>query len=94
MKAFFKRRRKILLPELKNLAWFYARTWRFQRLVRDPQTFLRDEEGLLNGPGVNLRWDDIHYPDAQTPEPVDAEGQRVDSLWTADLPHGEGRAAK
>jgi radical SAM superfamily enzyme YgiQ (UPF0313 family) len=48
-----------------HFAWFFARTWRYQWIHRDPQSFLRDEEGLLNGPGARagLTYRDVHYPD-------------------------------
>jgi radical SAM superfamily enzyme YgiQ (UPF0313 family) len=75
---------------LPGLAWFRARTWRYQRVHRDPATFLRDEEGLLNGPGAKLgvSWKDVAYPSAEHPEPAMLqEGRRVvPRLWADDLP--------
>ena len=67
LKAYthFMRARPWFVPQnLKNLVWFYARTWRYQRIHGDHQSFLRDEEGLLNGPGAKagLTWRDIEYP--------------------------------
>lgn len=55
----------------KNFAWFFARTWRYQWIHRDPSSFLRDEEGLLNGPGarLGLTYADVHYPDGQEHAP-------------------------
>jgi hypothetical protein len=49
---------------LPSMVWFYARTWRYQRIHRDYRSFLRDEAGLLNGPGAKagLTWQDIAYP--------------------------------
>ncbi len=74
---------------LPGIAWFFARTWRYQRMHRDPETFLRDEEGLLNGPGAlaNLTWKDISYPDAESPTPMVAladGSKRVPKLWAAE----------
>jgi hypothetical protein len=75
---------------VRGIAWFYARTWRYQRVHRDPTTFLRDEEGLLNGPGTKLgvSWRDVAYPSAEHPEPAMVqEGRRVvPRLWAEDLP--------
>ncbi len=52
------------LRVLPGLAWFYARTWRYQRIHLDYRSFLRDEEGLMNGPGTaaGLTWEDVTYP--------------------------------
>ena len=49
---------------MKGMIWFYARTWRYQRSHRDHQSFLRDEAGLMNGPGAKagLTWSDVAYP--------------------------------
>jgi radical SAM superfamily enzyme YgiQ (UPF0313 family) len=47
-----------------NIPWFYARTWRYQRVHRDYRSVLRDEEGLLDGPGARAgkTWRDVSYP--------------------------------
>jgi hypothetical protein len=75
---------------LPGIAWFFARAFRYQRLHRDPNTFLRDEEGLLNGPGAKngLTWEQVRYPSADDPEPARREaGKRVvPRLWAEDLP--------
>ncbi len=49
---------------LQGMVWFYARTWRYQRVHYDPASFLRDEQGLLDGPGARagLTWRDVQYP--------------------------------
>lgn len=78
---------------LKNMPWFYSRTWRYQRIHRDWQSFLRDEEGLLTGPAAmkKLTWEDIEYPGEQkaTVTPL-----RVpDSTWVDSLPRAAGGAA-
>jgi len=57
---------------LPGMAWFYARTWRYQRIHYDHRSFLRDEEGLLTGPGARagLTYRDVTYPSAAEPDPV------------------------
>jgi len=64
MSNVVKRRKDFMWKFGKNLLWFYARTWRYQRVHRDYRSFLRDEEGLLNGPGTDakLTWRDVEYP--------------------------------
>ncbi|MBX3263903.1 MAG: cobalamin-dependent protein [Labilithrix sp.] len=63
-KWFFKARPTFIPENITSIVWFYARTWRYQRIHRDHRSFLRDEEGLLNGPGAKagLTWEDIAYP--------------------------------
>ena len=58
------------------MVWFYARTWRYQRVHCDPKSFLRDEEGLLTGPGARagLTWEDIAYPEAEESPHAAPEG--------------------
>ncbi len=55
---------------LPGMLWFYARTWRYQRIHYDHRSFLRDEEGLLTGPGsrAGLTYEDIAYPSAAEPD--------------------------
>jgi radical SAM superfamily enzyme YgiQ (UPF0313 family) len=57
---------------LPGMAWFYARTWRYQRIHYDHRSFLRDEEGLLTGPGARagLTYRDVTYPSAAEPDPA------------------------
>ncbi len=64
-----KRRTKFVARILLGMAWFYARTWRYQRVHYDYRSFLRDEEGLMNGPGAKagLTWQDITYPTGDEP---------------------------
>lgn len=63
-KVIIKNRTSFAWKMLPGLFWFYARTWRYQRIQDDYRTFLRDEAGLLNGPGAKagLTWKDIPYP--------------------------------
>lgn len=69
-KAITKRRPKFVAKILTGMVWFYARTWRYQRIHFDHKSFLRDEEGLLNGPGAKagLTWEDITYPTGDEPD--------------------------
>ncbi|NCG20906.1 MAG: radical SAM protein, partial [Rhodobacterales bacterium] len=81
---------RMITKILPGVAWFYARSWRYQRMHRDPQTFLRDEQGLLNGPGAvaQLTWRDIDYPDADAPTPMVASTgglKVVPKLWADDV---------
>ena len=70
-KWFFKARPTFVPKNLRGIIWFYARTWRYQRIHGDPRSFLRDEEGLLNGPGAkaSLTWKDVAYPTGDEHEP-------------------------
>ncbi|MDF2696930.1 MAG: Fe-S oxidoreductase, partial [Labilithrix sp.] len=63
-KWFFKARPSFIPKNLTSIVWFYARTWRYQRIHGDYRSFLRDEEGLLVGPGAKagLTWEDVSYP--------------------------------
>lgn len=69
-RAFVKRRGRFVLKILRGMLWFYARTWRYQRVHHDPGSFLRDEQGLLQGPGAKkgLTWKDVHYPRGEDSE--------------------------
>jgi hypothetical protein len=42
------------------MVWFYARTWRYQRIHYDHRSFLRDEEGLIDA--SKLDWTQVKYP--------------------------------
>jgi len=69
--ANFRRKHpKMVLKLIPNILRFYARTFRYQAMHRDYRTFLRDEEGLLVGPGAHLSWDAIDYPSADEPDPL------------------------
>ena len=63
-KWMFKKRAGFVAKILPGMVWFYARTRRYQRIHLDKRSFLRDEEGLLNGPGAKagLTWKDVTYP--------------------------------
>jgi radical SAM superfamily enzyme YgiQ (UPF0313 family) len=82
-----------------HFAWFFARTWRYQWIHRDPQSFLRDEEGLLNGPGARagLTYRDVHYPDGSEHTQPEAAAAPPESgqfvrlrisrrIWADELP--------
>lgn len=74
-KWFVKARPTFVPKNLRGIIWFYARTWRYQRIHGDHRSFLRDEEGLLNGPGAKagLTWKDITYPTGDEHAPSRAE---------------------
>jgi len=80
---FARKRPRMVAKLLPGVMWFYARSFRYQRIHRDPHTFLRDEEGLLDGPGAHLSYDDVRYPSAETPEPMDADS-KVPRLWSEE----------
>jgi hopanoid C-3 methylase len=93
MRTLLRRRPAFVARILPGMLWFYARTWRYQRIHYDPASFLRDEEGLLTGPGARagLTHEDVAYP-----TPADAEGRTADAplvplrlrkarLWSDDL---------
>ena len=63
-RAIIKRRPAFVAKIVPSMIWFYARTWRYQRINDDYRSYLRDEEGLLNGPGARagLTWEDVEYP--------------------------------
>jgi len=63
-KWFHKARPTFIVRNLRHIVWFYARTWRYQRIHGDHRSFLRDEEGLLTGPGAKsgITWKDVTYP--------------------------------
>lgn len=89
-KAMLKTRKRFLLKMLPGLLHFYARSWRYQRVHRDHTSFLRDEEGLLNGPGAKLSWKDVQYPTGDEDHAQDTAGEVVKlrvprRLWTDDL---------
>ena len=96
MKNFAKKNPRMILKILPGLAWFFARTFRYQRLHRDPNTFLRDEEGLLNGPGTlnELSWKDIEYPTPDAPQPMlqSEAGNSKPPLWSHGLSIDKGAA--
>lgn len=68
--SLLKRRGRFVAKVLLGMVWFYARTWRYQRVHYDHRSFLRDEEGLLNGPGARsgVTWEDVAYPEAKPDE--------------------------
>jgi radical SAM superfamily enzyme YgiQ (UPF0313 family) len=65
-RSLLTKRPRFVARVLPGMVWFYARTWRYQRIHYDPRSFLRDEEGLLNGPGARaaIGWQDVAYPTA------------------------------
>ena len=90
MLAFVKKRPELIRRILPGIAWFFARTLRYERVHRDPETFLRDEKGLLNGPGAQrgLTWQQIPYPAGEAHEEGDnvLVLQKRPRLWHEDLP--------
>jgi radical SAM superfamily enzyme YgiQ (UPF0313 family) len=93
MASLVRRRPKFWLSILPSLLWFYARTWRYQRAHRDYRSFLRDEEGLLNGPGSlrGLSHADVPYPSAQDHLSDDEHAKLVRlrvprRIWSDELP--------
>jgi radical SAM superfamily enzyme YgiQ (UPF0313 family) len=95
------RRPDLAFKAAKDFVWFFARTWRYQWIHSDPASFLRDEEGLLNGPGAKagLTYQDVHYPDgnehaagAETPSAPRGQGGQIvrlripQRIWADELP--------
>lgn len=89
MKNMLRVRPGLVRKLVPGIAWFYARAERYKRVHRDPETFLRDEEGLLNGPGAKdgVDWRDVVYPTAENPEPsrVEAGKRVVPRLWADEI---------
>jgi radical SAM superfamily enzyme YgiQ (UPF0313 family) len=81
------------LRVVPGMIWFYARTWRYQRVHNDYRSFLRDEEGLLEGPGARagVTYREVVYPRGDEHEPVKRDGGDLvrlripRRLWTDDL---------
>ncbi len=73
-RAMLARRSRFVAKILPGMLWFYARTWRYQRVHYDYRSFLRDEEGLLDGPGAKsgLTWRDVEYPTGEAGGPIRA----------------------
>jgi hypothetical protein len=95
-KVMMKRRPDFVRKILPGMAWFFARTWRYQKISDDPTTFLRDEAGLLNGPGAKagLTWQDVEYPrgdeHAKKEDDKEKEGKLVKlriprRIWADDM---------
>ena len=85
--AILKKRPWFVAKVLPSMVWFYARTWRYQRIHRDYRSFLRDEAGLMNGPGAvaALTWKDIAYPEGDE-NVADAEPQNAGKLVKLRIP--------
>jgi hopanoid C-3 methylase len=93
LRTILRRRPAFVARILPGMLWFYARTWRYQRIHYDPASFLRDEEGLLTGPGTRAG---LTYADVSYPTPADADLRPADAplvplrvrkarTWTDDL---------
>lgn len=83
--SLMKKRPRFVAKVLPGMVWFYARTWRYQRIHRDYQSFLRDEAGLLNGPGAKagITWQDVEYPSAPDTKLVRLKIPK--RTWTDDV---------
>lgn len=95
MRGMLRRRPEVIREMLPGFAWFFARTWRYQRVHRDPQSFLRDEQGLLTGPGARSQagWSSVLYAQGEAHE--EQHGQQAGQqrgvrkrphLWYEELP--------
>jgi radical SAM superfamily enzyme YgiQ (UPF0313 family) len=73
-RTMLRARPRFVAKILPGMLWFYARTWRYQRIHYDYRSFLRDEEGLLTGPGARsgVTVEDVVYPTASMPAPSGA----------------------
>jgi hopanoid C-3 methylase len=98
-RALLKRRPAFVAKVMPGMVWFYARTWRYQRIHRDYRSFLRDEAGLMNGPGAKagLSWKDIAYPKGDENAEVEPknEGKLVrlripKRTWADDVAEASG----
>jgi hopanoid C-3 methylase len=92
LKTIVKRRPAFVARIVPGMVWFYARTYRYQRIHYDPASFLRDEEGLLTGPGARsgITFEDVTYPSAAEPDPAVGTSLvklrvRKARLWTDEL---------
>ncbi len=85
--SLIKTRRRFVAKVLKGMVWFYARTWRYQRVHVDHRSFLRDEEGLLNGPGARsgITWEDVAYPEAKPDETKLVRLRIPQRTWADDV---------
>jgi hopanoid C-3 methylase len=85
-RMMIKRRTSFVAKILPGMFWFYARTWRYQRVHLDYLSFLRDEEGLMNGPGARagLTWEDVAYPRGDEHDKPEAPGAEAAKME----PHG------
>ncbi len=93
------RRGSFVARILRGMLWFYARTWRYQRVHYDPRSFLRDEEGLLDGPGARagLTWQDVRYPTGEEEGPSRdnlVKLRVVRRLWTDDVADAQAAGAR
>lgn len=80
-RAIIKRRPAFVAKIIPSMIWFYARTWRYQRINDDYRSYLRDEEGLLNGPGAKagLTWQDVQYPTGDEHEETKAPAPKAEA---------------
>jgi hopanoid C-3 methylase len=93
MNVMLKRRIPFIMKVLPKFAWFYARTWRYQRVHHDYRSFLRDEEGLMNGPGTKsgVTWEQVIYPqgDEHSKKPKQTENlirlRIPKQIWADDV---------
>jgi radical SAM superfamily enzyme YgiQ (UPF0313 family) len=93
MRSLLRKRPGVWLSVLPSFLWFYARTWRYQRAHRDYTSFLRDEEGLMNGPGMRrgLTHADVLYPSSEDDSSDNERSNLVKlrvprRIWADDVP--------
>ncbi len=95
-RSLLRTRPEMVARLLRGILWFYARTWRYQRVHRDYRSYLRDEEGLLQGPGARrgLTWRDVSYPgsEAKPAGPALVKLRIPERSWTDELPRARPSA--
>ena len=53
---FIEKRPDVTRKLIPGIAWFFGRTWRYNRVHKDYRSFLRDETGLWIADYVRLRF--------------------------------------
>lgn len=94
-RAMIRQRKGFVAKIVPGMIWFYARTWRYQRINNDYRSYLRDEEGLLTGPGARsgVTWRDVEYPrgdEHEESKKADRDGKLVRlriprRIWADDM---------
>jgi hypothetical protein len=80
LRTFIRARPAFVARIWPSMLWFFARTWRYQRVHYDYRSFLRDEEGLLTGPGARagLTHEDVRYPKSDGAMPNESESPALE----------------